>query len=120
MALTRVRRARGRRRLTFTAAPPHRPFLQGAHTLSRFILDEFKGEQQEITFIMNAISVAAKIIAQAVQQAGIKPLNEFVRILLLITLNFVNLLLPFAPVFSPVSSPILTTVRPPVFFLLAM
>ena len=88
-----------------TAAPPHRPFLQGAHTLSRFILDEFKGEQQEITFIMNAISVAAKIIAQAVQQAGIKPLNEFVRILLLITLNFVNLLLPFAPVFSPVSPP---------------
>ena len=78
---------------------------QGAHTLSRFILDEFKGEQQEITFIMNAISVAAKIIAQAVQQAGIKPLNEFVRILLLITLNFVNLLLPFAPVFSPVSPP---------------
>lgn len=49
----------------------------GAHTLSRFILDEFKGEQQEIAFIMNAISVAAKIIAQAVQQAGIKPLNDF-------------------------------------------
>lgn len=46
-------------------------------TLSRFILEEFKGERQELSFVMNAISVACKIIAQAVQQAGVKQCDSF-------------------------------------------
>eukprot|EP00038_Savillea_parva_P007268 m.168941 g.168941 ORF g.168941 m.168941 type:complete len:361 (+) comp13028_c0_seq1:487-1569(+) len=42
-------------------------------TLSRYILEEFKGDDAQMSFILNGISVAAKVIANAVQHYGIKP-----------------------------------------------
>eukprot|EP00037_Helgoeca_nana_P008264 m.73667 g.73667 ORF g.73667 m.73667 type:complete len:360 (+) comp18827_c0_seq1:430-1509(+) len=42
-------------------------------TLSRYILEEFKGDDSQMSFILNGISVAAKVIANAVQHYGIKP-----------------------------------------------
>eukprot|EP00041_Stephanoeca_diplocostata_P035552 m.1258544 g.1258544 ORF g.1258544 m.1258544 type:complete len:373 (+) comp24719_c0_seq9:219-1337(+) len=49
------------------------PLVQ--QTLSRFIMDEFRDEDTGISFILNGISVAAKVIANQVQHAGIKRLR---------------------------------------------
>eukprot|EP00035_Acanthoeca_spectabilis_P003540 m.93829 g.93829 ORF g.93829 m.93829 type:complete len:360 (+) comp12186_c0_seq2:351-1430(+) len=56
------------------AASPGYGEPKPAHlTLSRYILEEFKGDDQQMSFILNGISVAAKVIANAVQHYGIKP-----------------------------------------------